>query len=141
MANPEKGEYELTVNGTTYTLVLKTAGLIALQNRFSTPEKLASLDDLFQAAREGSIEHRVAFMWAALRKYHPDVTFEQTMDLIDDSDEAATFMAAFAAVLRTATPDPADVEELKEAGTDRPRKARVKRGTGEIGSSGLAKSA
>lgn len=139
MANPERGEFDLVVNGKTYTLTLKTAGLMALQKHFSTPESVADLTDIFRQVEAGSVEHQVAMLWACLRKYHPEVTFDQAIDWLDDASGLGAVMALFDDVGASTRPDPRDIDELPKT---RPQKARAqRRGTGESGTSSRAGSA
>lgn len=138
MANPEKGEFDVVVNGKTYTLTLKTAALMALQKHFG----VIDLDPIFHKVMEGSIEHSVAFLWACLRKYHGEITFDECVNWVDDASGINTLMAQFGDLADSAHPDPADLAELpKPEKTPRPRKARVTRGTGGNGISRLAASA
>lgn len=139
MANPERGEFDLTINGTTYTLTLKTAALMALQKHFSTPEITADLGDILQRIQARSLEHLVAGLWVAMLKYQPEMTFADTVNLLDDCDDWDQISAVFALLMSTTQPDTKDVAELQA--TARPRKARAKRGTGGNGTSRLAASA
>lgn len=158
-ANPDKGEVDLVINGTTYTLTLKTAALMALQQHFSTPvdvvEKaadgsvalvtkgVADLDVIMARVAAGSIEHVVALLWASMQKFHPDVTFQKAVSLIDDLGGIEALSDAFAEIQKSTVPDPRDTKELEDgkAKSDRPRKARATHGTGESGISKLAASA
>jgi hypothetical protein len=140
MTNPEKGEVDLVINGTTYTLTLKTAALMAYQKHFSTPEKLADLEWLMTQAQSGSIEHVVALFWASLQKFHPAITFQDAVNLIDDAGGIEKLDASLLEAAQSTMPDKKDADELKEA-VARPRKARSTHGTGGSGSSALAKSA
>jgi hypothetical protein len=142
MANPERGEFEVKVKDKTYTLTLKTAGLMALQQHFSTPDKLADLSEIFQRVMNDSIEHQVAMVWACLRKYHPEVTFTDAVDWIDDAEGLQALTTHIDSLSAASQPDPADLAELSTGGGEsRPRKARAKRGTGVNGTSSLAASA
>ena len=140
MTNPEKGEVDLVINGTTYTLTLKTAALMAFQKRFSTSEKPADLEVLMSKAQAGSLEHVMALFWAALQKFHPEITFDHAVNLIDDAGGIEKLDATLLEAAQSTVPDPKDAEELKEA-VARPRKARQTPGSGGSGSSALAKSA
>lgn len=51
MANPEKGEVDLTLAGKTYTFKLGTSALIELQEAFSTPDAAARLHAQTEAVR------------------------------------------------------------------------------------------
>lgn len=143
MANVEKGEFDLVLGGKTYTLTLKTAALMALQKHFSTPDRLADLTDVMQRVEAGSIEHVVAFLWACLRKYHPEITFDQATNLIDEAGGLAELDRYFADVAGSTVPDPKDAKELAAltVKAKRPRKAQVRPGTGGNGISSHVASA
>jgi hypothetical protein len=80
MANPERGEVDLTSEGKTYTLVLSMNALCEMQKRTSKTygELARSIGGMDLAAlRE--------FLWAVLKKYHAKdfPTVERAGDLID----------------------------------------------------------
>lgn len=127
-ANPEKGEVELTIGDRVYVLTLKTRGLIALQKHFSTPDKRADLADIFVEAESGSLEHGIAIVWAAFLKYHPDVTFDQAVDLIDEAGSLLAISEQIAQLSQSMVPDQEDVQALGDD-VKRPLKAQ-RRGTG-----------
>lgn len=137
-ANPERGEFDITIKGTTYTLSLKTAALIALQNHFSTADTVANLDDILSKMEAKSLGHLVAGFWAALLKYHPGISYEQAVALLDDCDDWARLAIVFAALIRANRPDPLDVAEIPpQEIKSRPSMARAnrRRGTGASGTS------
>lgn len=128
------GEATLVIEGRTYTFALKTVGLMALQKHFSTPDRVASIGHILARVNEGSLEHIVAFLWASLRKYHPEMTIDQTMALIDDAG-LDTLMDGIAGVAESTQPDPQDAIELGMVATN-PHKAQTRRrGTGASGTS------
>lgn len=142
MANVEKGEFDLVLDGKTYTLTLKTAALMALQKHFSTAEKLADLDAVMQRVEAGSIEHVVAFLWACLRKYHPEISFDQAMNLIDESGGLQELNRHFTDLAGSINPDPKDAKELAAlTKPKRPHRAQAKHGTGGNGTSSHVASA
>jgi hypothetical protein len=134
MVNPETGEVELTIAGQTYRLALKTKGLMALQQHFSVGDRIGDLDEIFDRANKGSIEHIVAFLWAALRRYHPEVTFDGTADLVDAAGGVLGLGRLFGELQAASAPDPRDVEELApppgETANPPTAQARRRRGTG-----------
>jgi hypothetical protein len=141
MANQDKGEFDLVCGDTTYTLTLKTAGWRALQQHFSTPDKLADLDAVIAQVRAGSVDHIVVFVWACLRKFHPEIALEAVPDLIDDAGGLeGVDRQVMGELSASMTADPKDRAEL-ESVQKRPRKARGMRGTGGNGSSSLVASA
>jgi hypothetical protein len=130
MANQERGELEVVINGTTYTLVLRTAALIALQKHFSTPDKVADMEEILRCMEARSFEHLVAGFWASLQKYHAGVTYEEAVNLLDDCNDWERISELFSALIAANRPDVKDVKELQ---SERPLKARTRRvnGTGE----------
>lgn len=139
-ANPERGEIDIVISGKTYTLAMKTAALIALQKHFSTPDQLADMEDVLKRLREKSLEHLVAGIWAGLQKYHPEISFTDTCNLLDECDDWEKVRFVFSSLMAFAMPDPADLRELQGT-AKRPRRARAMRGTGENGISKVAASA
>lgn len=121
------GEVEFVVGDERFTLTLKTGGLIALQKRFSVGDRIADVQAILEKAAAGSIEHVTAIMWAAFQKYHPDVTFERAVDLIDEAGGLDRVSQQLGVLSESTQPDPADVKELAE---ENPRTAQAKRGPG-----------
>ena len=80
MANPERGELDIEVAGTTYTLKLSTNAAATLQGRHkrSLGQMLREGDDLDVVAIRG-------ILWCLLQKHHAAAfkTEEQVGDLID----------------------------------------------------------
>lgn len=111
MANSQKGEFALTMGGTAYTLKIGTAALVRLQERFGTPEHVPTIMELQREVVRGRALYIQAFMWAGLQRYHPEVTFDEVGDLIDDTEEA-DLRPLLEALGVTLVPDPADVQAL-----------------------------
>lgn len=127
-ANIEKGEVDLTINDTTYTVTVKTQALMAWQRYFETKDERPTIDTLFKALAGGSIEHAAALFWASFRKYHPEITFEKAVGLMDEMGGLPMAQEIMAAFSDANTPDPADVKEMEDGAT-RPQEAQP--GTGE----------
>jgi hypothetical protein len=128
------GEATLVVEGVTYRFALKTAGLMALQKHFSTADRVAPIGEILARVNEGSIEHIVAFLWASLRKYHPAMTLEQTMALVDDAG-LDTLMDGISGVAGSTQPDPRDALELGMTAANPQQAQTRRRGTGASGNS------
>lgn len=131
MANLETGDVEFVCGGKTYTLTLKTAGLSAIQKRFSKPGQIKKLEDTLLELNAGleaeSIDHIVVLIWASLQKYHPGTTYEQTIDLIDEAGGFAGLEQQLKALGLSMTPDPADLAELQRGAKKNPQQAQAKR--------------
>lgn len=135
MANTGKGEFDLIVGDRRYVLTLGTAGLRALQNHFTEPgQPAADLGAVMERVMSASIDHIIVFLWACLRKYHPEMTLEAMPNWIDDAGGVFGLMEHIGELADTTAPDPQDVQELGAVKAN-PRKARAKRGTGANGSS------
>ena len=80
MANPVKGEVPLEVGGKSYTFVLGTYALAALERRMKMP-----WPKLFKKAADGEwgINEILATVHAGLLRHHRDLTEEHVADLID----------------------------------------------------------
>lgn len=136
MANAQKGEVEITLGGKTLTLKIGTAGMSACQEALSVNGVVPSLPDIFREVYGGHrVAYVVAFLWGALRKYHPEYTRESVADLLDELSEAEskTLLAGLGASL---TPDPKDVAALtppdgKRGKKANPQKAQATSGTGD----------
>lgn len=82
MANPERGEVELTVGGESYSLKLSTniAASMQAKHRKSLGQLLREVDDL-------DVVSTRAILWALLQKHHAGQfkTEEQVGTLMDDA--------------------------------------------------------
>jgi hypothetical protein len=139
MANRERGEVALEVDGRTYTFCLDLNALTELEALFSTPDREVSFVEVVGKAEQGHAKYIRGVFWAALKRHHPDITLMEAADVIQGL--GGIFGGQLQALLSQATggakPDPADIRELGEGVGKRPRKARVARvnGTGESSTS------
>lgn len=141
MANRDKGEIDIQVDGTTYRLIMDINALIELEDLYSTPEKEVRFAELIPHLMRGSLRHIRAAVWASLRAHHPEMTVEDAGRLIQAAGGLAGFAQHLKQLMNTTGPDARDATELS-GGARRPRKAQAgKRGTGENSSSPLAASA
>jgi hypothetical protein len=143
MANREKGEIGLTINGKSYTFVMNTNALVKLQAVLTEKgQPIATMEAIYAALHQQSVAHMRAFFWAGLQKYHPDVTVESAGDLMDDAGGFFGVTDLINEAKRASDPDPADVAELSEgANPPKARARKSKRGTGDVFKSMRAKSA
>lgn len=130
MANREEGELSLTIKGRTYTLVLNTGAMAALEDLFSTPSQDVLWDTLWARVLRGSVRTVRGLIWAMLQTHHPDVTLKAAGQLIDDAGGFAGLTAVLQQAGVSAVPDAQDVADLGVP--NNPPAARVsrRRGTG-----------
>ena len=123
MANPERGEVDLEVNGTRYRLALGIGGLRAIQHAASTPQRRVRFLDVVNGAAAGDIEYLCVLLWGALQRHHPEITQDGVDQLLDDLGGVQALPLALQKVneLMTATtPDARDQGTLKKTAA-RPR--------------------
>lgn len=125
---PGPGEVEFVVGDQRFILAMKTRGLMALQKHFNKGDAIADVQDIFDRARSGSIEHVTAVFWAAFQKYHPEVTFDQALEFVDASGGLDAVAAQLHELNDSTQPDPADIKELAP---ENPPTAQAMRGPGE----------
>jgi hypothetical protein len=112
MANPERGEASLEVDGKVYRLKAGTNMMRALEHHFSTSARHLSTLQIVRLADEGSFTHYCGIIWAMLRKYHADLTMDQVGDLIDAAGGPKALEPIFSELLLSLVADPADLKAL-----------------------------
>lgn len=138
-------EKPLTINGRRYTFVFKSRALMEWQNLHSANGKIADIFDIRRKATEGSLEHLMGFVWAGLRKHHPDVTIDDVWNMVDEAGSIDQFVIILGQLLPSMVPDHADLKELGVE--ERPpvpaqgKPAKKSRGTGEKSTSTRADAA
>ncbi|CAN5480752.1 hypothetical protein BH10PSE7_BH10PSE7_15500 [soil metagenome] len=97
-ASPDR---QIEVSGRSYTLRYSLKAMAALQDHYG----LASIDEVAQHLSDANrmgVNDIVALIWAGLRTHHPEVTQEQTLDLVDElgvAEMTSTIRDAFGAAL------------------------------------------
>lgn len=117
MANREKGEIDVTVEGRAYTLVLDTNAMVALETLFSTPGHEVTFDQVLARVNAGSVRHIRAFVWAALRRHHAEITVDGAGDLIHAAGGLQAFSNQLLAMVGGTTADPKDIKALGGGGS------------------------
>jgi hypothetical protein len=144
MANTERGEVTLTVEGKSYTLKLPMNAACDLEDRMCTDKVAVSLRDVIIKAAYGSARHIRALFWATLQHHHKDEirAFEDVGALLERADQAS-LDAAFKALVGSTEPDEKDVADAGVVAQQaRPRKTQAGRaGTGGRSKSTAARSA
>lgn len=134
MANSHKGEVDLIVGEQSYRLKLGTASAIEFQEMFSTPEEPADIDQLMLHLRRGRLKYVVAYLCAAMQKFHPGTTTNDVEELLDTArpEDIQNVLQQLGVSM---TPAQEDLAELAKGVKANPRKARASRGTGGSSSS------
>lgn len=146
-ANRENGEVDLTVDGTTYTLVLNTAAMVAIEDHCTKADgQLVTWDAFWGRILKGSVTAVTTLLWGMLQKYHPELSYREAMELVDRAGGITGLTSILRAAQGAASPDP---EDIKELGVERPSPAqgmretarRRRRGSGASSTSAPAASA
>jgi len=96
-ANPEQGEVDLDIAGTTYTLALGMRALRQIQAAVRAGGGRVTFKDVVEGAGAGDVEYIAVLLWGALQRHHDAVTLAEVDDLID----ALGGIRAFPRVLQT----------------------------------------
>lgn len=134
MANRERGEVDIEIEGTVYKLSVSLHAWALAQDALTKGDRIPNIELIGKRLSAGHMLTAVAVFWAALQRHHPEIeTMEQATELMQLSDGKAS--KAVAEAIQRTEPDPSDLEELG-ASTNPPvaQVAQVvpqhKRGTG-----------
>lgn len=127
MANPDKGEFDLSFGDTVLTFKMGTSALIEAQEQLGretgvVPTLEELMRDVLERQRLGYVR---AFLWGGLRKHHPEKTVEDVTELLDamTQDQAVSLLRGLTSSTR---PDAKDVAALvPKDGPPRPQKAQA----------------
>lgn len=139
MANRQRGEVELEIEGKAYRLVFDLNAQCELEELLSTPQEPFTLQAMLRWVLAMRPTWVRGFFWACLRKYHREITVEGVSDLMVDAGGMARFVDKLAALLETVRPDPEDAAALVDK-KGRPTVAAGSDGTGESSTSKRARS-
>lgn len=79
-ANPDQ---QFEINGKSYTLRFSVKAQAALQDHYGL-KSLSELVALLNGKEILDPNDLAAMLWASLRRFHPAITKDQAMDMIDD---------------------------------------------------------
>lgn len=129
MANRERGEVSITIGKRAFTLVLDTNAMCEAEALFSTPEKPATFQQIHARMVAGSVIHMRGVLWAALRRYHPNISVEDVGTLTDLAGGLPAFAFELSRLAtEAAVPDPEDLEAI--GASRNPPKAQASRRAG-----------
>lgn len=113
MANTQKGEVALVVDGRTYTLVLDIDAMCALEEHFSTPDHEATWDEIESKVRKGaSVRLLRALIWAMLQRHHSEIDLISAGHLVNEAGGLPGLIGTLQKAMAAAAPDPSDLKEL-----------------------------
>lgn len=142
MANRQKGELDIPIGGSTYTLVLDLEAMIAVEDVFSTPDREVTFQQVMVRVNAGSMKHIRGFLWAAFQRFHPDLSLKDVSGLVQEAGGVVAFSDQIARLASGTTADPEDLAELGATSANPPAAQTGKRnGTGGRSTSRLAATA
>lgn len=130
MANREKGEIDLDIDGMTYTLAPTNDALVSAETLMSKERgEEMPISVIFLGAQRGSLSCCRALLWGMLKQHHPTITPSKTLELITSAGGIAALSDQINALMVQSSPDQKDLDALGVK--VRPQKARAqKAGTG-----------
>ena len=117
MANPERGEKSIEIDGAEYTLVMDLNAIRSVEAELSTATKDAVFNDILKAAERGQYRAISGLFWASLLRHHK-LSMAQVDELIDKAG-----MEQLAATLAQAVVAGQPTQSQVSAAVKRPRKA------------------
>lgn len=130
MANRERGEVSVDIDGTSYTLCLDLNAMCRLEEMFSTPDHEVTFQDIVKKVNDGKLRYMRAIFWSAFLKYHPDLRLEEVAALIQGAGGIGGFsdkmLGQLGLAVEATQPHPADTKALSK-GTRSPRTAQARR--------------
>lgn len=130
MANQDKGEVSIEIEGKSYTLSMDLDAMAALEEMFSKPNELATFDAICALADRGSMTHLRALIWCVLHSHHPELDIKDVGKLVQKAGGVAKFTLKLAQLAEATAPDARDLKALGMSEKDTPQKAQARRGTG-----------
>lgn len=112
MANREKGQVSIDIDGTLYVMALTLDAMVALEEMFSKPNAPVTFQQVVDRSDAGSMTHTRGLIWAALQVNEPAPTIGQVSALVERAGGLGAFAVALVKVAKAITPDAKDLEAL-----------------------------
>jgi hypothetical protein len=144
VANIQRGEAELIIDGKPYTLVVDLNACCEFEAMISTPANPVLFAAGFQRVIDGRITETRAFIWAALRRHHK-LSLDDVNELIQQAGGVfgggvRLFTDAIRElIMPSLRPDPEDEVAIQDGPTSRPIAAVPPMGTAGTGRSSTGK--
>jgi hypothetical protein len=117
VANPQKGEVSVTIDGKPYTLALTLNAMVEVEDMFGVP-----FSKVCEECENDSPKHIRALVWAVLRKHHKELTVEDVGEMVD----LGTLKALSSVLGRVVSSSGPDAKDLPKKGkSENPTKARA----------------
>jgi hypothetical protein len=128
MANRERGEVSLSVGGETYTLVLNTNAMAAIEEAAD-----ATWDEFWPGVMKGRVRSIRLLLWGMAQKYHPKLTVSNVGDLIDGAGGLPGLVSIMTSAHEASSPEASDERELTPANPQKAQaRKRARHGGGSI---------
>lgn len=124
MANSQRGELDMEVDGRTYRLALDLNALCEFQELIYPNDPDFDMQEVIRRIQKTNFVLSRALLWATLRKYHPEITLLDVSPLVT-SYGYQPFMLLVPKLLEFLYPDAVDRGVLKAAPEAGPPSAQV----------------
>jgi hypothetical protein len=118
MANHVRGEFTVTSHGERYTLVMDTNAMAEAEEALSTPEKDVGFLEVLDGVMKRRIRSCRVFVWAALRRHHPEMSMKDVGRFIDGAGGLGGLAKLIEQITAATRPDPEDAAGAGEAADD-----------------------
>lgn len=138
MANRERGEVGIEIDGRRYTCCSDLDSQIAIETMFSTADREVSYFEIAAKAERGHAKYLKPVLWGLFQRHHAaEVTLDTISDLAQRAGGALNLIDLLRRAMAASAPDAKDVAELAAgAPKKRPRKAQARvNGTGGMSTS------
>lgn len=112
MANRERGEVSIEIDGTVYTMCLSMNAMVALEELFSTAEHEVAFEEISTKADEGKVKYQRALLWAVLQDHHPEIKLTDVSRLVQAAGGFGAFTVKLIELAKLAAPDERDLARL-----------------------------
>lgn len=122
MQNKERGTASIEIDGSTYRMSMPIDSIVQLEEVLATPLDRPSFPVIVGRLLAGGIREFRAFMWAALREHHPELTLKRVGEMIQAAGGTEKFAEQVSILSGSTIPDPKDLEALGAKPSRNPRK-------------------
>jgi hypothetical protein len=137
-SNRHRGLVTLEAGGQIYTLQLTVNAICALEEKFSTPEHDVTVMDLLARVQKAKVTMMRAFIWAALREHHPELTEEDAGRLITAAGGLGQLGATLQTLTESMEADRADLAALGATGRPTPGRNARRPGVPSTGAASIS---